>query len=147
MDAGWGAYPDTVLHFPKADLRIDLRIPLARGLLERLADLGLSGSFAVITACNPLGKPLDPRANRALAAVFAQHVRERYPGAQPADGLSPDGSHREWGWAIPAPLPDMQQLAAQFLQNALFWFDGKQFFIAPVVAAGPFLPLPASGQR
>ena len=144
MAAAWGDYPDTVLRFPPSDLRIDLRLPLSRSALQRLADLGLQRPFAVITACNPLGRRLEPAGNRRLAAVLTQLVHDRYPGAHEAHGISPDESHREPGWALPIGQLEAERLAAQFLQNALFWFDGARFLILPVLAPGEPLPLPAA---
>ncbi|HEY9384285.1 MAG TPA: DUF3293 domain-containing protein [Gemmatimonadales bacterium] len=144
MSPVWERYADTVLQFPDGGLSLDLRLPLPRSTPQRLAELGLPGSFAVVTACNPLGTLLDAAANQRLTAVFDQVVRERFPAARRATGSSPDGSHQEVGWAIPGPLAALQLLAQEFLQNALFWFDGAGFSIVPVLAPGPPLALPAS---
>lgn len=142
MHPVWGNYPETVLQFPGAGLNIDLRQPVSPRSLQALATAGLAGSFAVVTACDPLGGPLDPSANQRLSAVFAALVQDRYPGARPAHGISPDGAHLEPGWAIPAPLEEIRGLAARFLQNSIFWFDGVRFSIVPVTLAGPHLMLP-----
>jgi len=144
VSAAWGPYSDTVLHFPEAGLTVDLRLALPGGIPQRFAELGLGASFAVVTACNPLDTLLEAPANERLTRVFERVVRERYPGATPAHGRSPDGKHEEPGWAIPAHLTETQRLATEFLQNALFWFDGERFFIVPVLAPGPHLPLPAA---
>ncbi|HEV8612309.1 MAG TPA: DUF3293 domain-containing protein, partial [Gemmatimonadales bacterium] len=82
-------------------------------------------------------------ANRRLTSVLATLVREHYPSAPEAHGGSPDRRHEEPGWAIAVPLPEAQRLAAQFLQNAVFWFDGERFLIVPVLAGEPTLSLPA----
>jgi hypothetical protein len=37
---------------------------------------------------------------------------------------------------------DARRLAAGFLQNALFWFDGQSFSIEPVLGSGPAVALP-----
>jgi hypothetical protein len=136
----WGTYPDTVLHFP--DLRVDLRRPVPSDLVQSLRRLGLAAPFAVVTASNPLGIRLDESVNRWLGAVLSSVVRLRYPAAVPADGRAPDGAHVEPGWAISAPLVDARRLAADFLQNALFWFDGQSFSIERVHAPGPAVALP-----
>jgi hypothetical protein len=138
----WEPYPDTVLHFENG-LRADLRLVPPHALARQLADLGLAGPFAVITACNPLGTRLDEAGNRRLAALLAGVVRERYPDARPAEGRSPDGRHREPGWALAIPLAEATRLAADFFQNALFWYDGERFSIVPVLAPGQRLALPA----
>ena len=144
MPAAWGQYPDTLLHFPDASLSVDLRLPLPAALPRRFAELGLPAGFGVVTACNPLGTALEAPANLRLSTLFDRVVRDRDPGAVRALGGSPDGAHEEPGWAIPAPLPELARLAAEFLQNALFWFDGERFAIVPVLAPGPHLPLPAA---
>jgi hypothetical protein len=144
MGSAWDRFAETVLHFPDGGLVVDLRLPLPRGTSQRFADLGLRGPFAVVTACNPLGHELDAPANRGLAIVLAALVQSRYPGARQAHGRSPDGRHEESGWAIAASLEDARRLAAAFLQDALFWFDGARFLIVPVLAAGSQETLPAS---
>lgn len=143
MNAPWGRYAETTLRFPDSGLTLDLRLPLPAATPARFAELGLSQPFAIVTACNPLGIELEAAANRRLSAVLGHLVRERYPGAVRANGGSPDGRHEEEGWAIPVPLPVAERLAAEFLQNALFWFDGTRCFILPVLGTGPVLPLPA----
>lgn len=142
MHPAWGAYPDTILHFPEVDLQIDLRRPLHPDARSAFGDLGLSGSFAVVTAHDPVGQTLSETSNRRLETVLAALVRARYPGARQAHGRSADGRHAERGWAIPIPLEEAEMLAARFFQNALFWYDGDRFFIVPVLALGPPLPLP-----
>ena len=122
---------------------MDLRQPVSLEALRALADLGLPGPFAVVTACEPLGRPLEEAANNRLTAVLTALVLERYPGARLAHGASPDGAHVERGWAIPAPLDEIRGFAARFFQNAVFWFDAGCFSIVPVLAALPPLPLPA----
>jgi len=76
------------------------------------------------------------------ALRLAMQVAARYPGARPVDGGSPDGTHREPGWAIPASLEEARRLAGEFLQNAVFWFDGERFSVVPVHSPGEPLALP-----
>lgn len=142
MHPSWGAYPDTVLHFPEADLPVDLRRPISPTAQRGLAQLGLARSFAVVTACNPLGIPHDNPSNQRLMAVFEAVVRERCPLARRATGASPDGGHIEPGWALPLPLQDAALLAARFFQNGLFWYDAGRFSIVPVLAPFQALALP-----
>ncbi len=138
----WAPYPDTVLHFLEAGLRVDLRRPVPPDLAPALRRLGLAAPFAVVTACNPLGTRLDESVNRWLGAVLTGVVQLRYPDAVEVHGGAPGGEHLEPGWAISAPLPDARGLAASFLQNAIFWFDGESFSIEPVLAPGPAVSLP-----
>ena len=142
MTSAWGRYPDTILKFPSVGVDIDLRQPISPRSLLVLAVGGLAKPFAVVTACNPMGGSLDDGANQRLSAVLTAQVQDRFPGARPVHGTSPDGSHVEPGWAIPAPLEEARSLAARFFQTAIFWFDGTRFSIVPVHTAGPPLTLP-----
>jgi hypothetical protein len=141
MHRAWGAYPETVLTFPEADVVIDLRRPVTPAMRRELARIGLAGPFGVVTACNPLGSLLDEAANRRLTALLASRVAG-YGPLHPAHGSSPDGRHREPGWAVVAPPDEVRRLAAAFLQNAIFWYDGERFSIVPVLAEGDPTPLP-----
>lgn len=145
MHPSWGRYPDTLLRFPEAGLRIDLRRPVSPADQRALANIGLPGPFAVVTSCNPLGRSLEESSNNRLTAVLTALVLERYPGARLAHGASPDGAHLERGWAIPASLDEVRGLAARFFQNGVFWFDAGCFYIVPVLAPLPKLALPAGG--
>lgn len=143
MHPSWGTYPDTILRFPEGGFRIDLRRPLSPDDLRALAGLGLGRPFAVVTACDPYGRSLEDAANGRLTAVLTALVLERYSEARLAHGASPDGTHQERGWAIPAPIDEVRSLAARFFQNGVFWFDGNGFSIVPVLAPVPPLPLPS----
>jgi hypothetical protein len=138
----WEPYGNTIIRFAGAGPSLDLRHPVGEAERKELRRLGLSGTFAVVTACNPLGQILEPAANRRLEAQFAAVVYPQWPGARSADGLSPDGGHREAGWALPGPLEPARALAARFFQRALFWYDGDHFHLVPVLAHGPVLSLP-----
>jgi hypothetical protein len=139
----WASYGNTIIRFPDAGLSLDLRRPVGEAERKELRRLGLSGTFSVVTACNPLGQLLEPVSNRRLAAQLAAVVGRHWPGAHRADGMSPDGSHSEAGWAVPGPLEPARELAARFFQRALFWYDGHLFHIVPVLARGPILSLPS----
>jgi hypothetical protein len=147
MHRAWGAYPETILTFPDAGIVVDLRRPVSALIRQRLAEHGLGKPFGVVTACNPLGARLDGPANRRLTTLLASRIAAGYAGTRPAQGGSPDGSHQEAGWAIPAPLDQVRRLAADFLQNAVFWYDGERFSIVPVHSSSEALPLPAPEPR
>lgn len=138
----WDAYRETVVRFPGAGLSVDLRRPLGEAERSGFGRLGLPGSFSIVTACNPLGRILEPEANRRLAAQLDAVVAWGWPGARRADGGSPDGRHVEPGWALPGSLDPGRAIAGRFLQRALFWYDGDRFFIVPVHPAGPAVALP-----
>jgi len=138
----WASYGNTIIRFADAGLSLDLRHSVGEAERKELRRLGLSGTFSVVTACNPLGQILEPASNRRLAAQLAAVVGTHWPGAHRADGVSPDGGHREAGWALPGPLEPARELAARFFQRALFWYDGDHFHIVPVLAPGLVLSLP-----
>lgn len=146
MHRAWGAYPDTILTFPDAGIVVDLRRELTPAIRRRLIDAGLPRAFAVVTSCNPLGRLLDESSNRRLATVLAIQIAAKHPAARPVLGGSPDGSHREPGWALMISLDEAKGLARSFLQNAVFWYDGSCFAIVPVHAPGPALALPAPAE-
>jgi hypothetical protein len=139
----WASYGDTILRFPGAGLDLDLRHPIGEAERKELRRLGLSGTFSVVTACNPLGVVLDPIANRRLSSQFDCVVLRQWPDARRADGFAPDGAHGEAGWALPGPIEPARDLAARFFQRALFWYDDDRFSIVPVHAPGPILSLPS----
>ncbi len=142
MHPAWGPYPDTLLNFPEADLTVDLRREISPHTRTALARLGLECPFAVVTACNPLGRPIGESSNLRLTAVLSAVVGWRYPTARPAHGAAASGTHREPGWALPVSLPEARNLAARFFQRGIFWFDGDRFYIEPVLAPGPAVSLP-----
>lgn len=139
----WASYGNTIIRFADAGLSLDLRRPIGEAERKELRRLGLSGTFSVVTACNPLGQILEPASNRRLAAQLAAVVERQWPGTHRADGVSPDGTHSEAGWAVPGPLEPARELAARFFQCALFWYDGAHFHLVPVLAGGPVLSLPS----
>lgn len=147
MHPAWGPYPDTLLHFPEADLIVDLRREISPHTWTALARLGFEGPFAVVTACNPLGRSAGEPANLRLSALLSAVVRWRYPGARPAHGAAASGTHFESGWALPVSLEEARELAARFFQMGIFWFDGDRFFIEPVLAPGPALALPVGAAQ
>jgi hypothetical protein len=59
-----------------------------------------------------------------------------------ADGESPDGRHRERGFAIAMGRGDAATLARSHGQLALYWFDGEAFWIDDVRTTRPPQRLP-----
>lgn len=144
-DPSWSLYPSTVLELGEGGaLRVDLRRELPPDLPARLATLGLSGPFAVLTAANPFGRELATARNRGrearlrarLARLGVPHVR--------ADGVSPDGRHRERGVAAPVSRLAAGTLARRYGQSAFFWYDGEAFWLVGAVVAVPPTRLPAT---
>lgn len=138
------AWAETVLEFPGTGLSIDLRGSLDDGARAALGRSGLPGPFAVITACNPRGVVLPADANRRLDARFSAWVESSHLGAIRVTGRSPDGRHAEPGWALAVAPEEARALAADWQQQAIYWFDGARFWIEPVLSGGLPVPLPAA---
>lgn len=105
-----------------------VELPVGRVVLrvgERVP--GLPGPFAIVTAWNP-GRERPPRAvNEARNRALLAEVNRRGLVWAPAEGRSPDGSHREPSFAVfTDSLEDGLELARKFGQAAICWFDGER---------------------
>lgn len=149
-------YPNTVLEFrDAAGTRVDLRRPLDDADRAGLARLGLGGPFAVFTAENPCGENVEDEPGPAEAAAQAWRNERRTSRLErdltsrgvpfvEVDGAAPDGSYRERCVAALMPREEAARLAAEFEQLALFWFDGRDFWLLPARADQEPRRLPAS---
>lgn len=145
-DPCWDAYPHTVLEFADPPvLRIDLREPVGPEQCRALTRLGLPGTFAVVTACNPRGRRLSGPENQRRSRWLRAQVAAAAIESLRADGVSTDGRHREPGLALAVDDPARAiRIAVACEQSAIFWFDGRRFSILPVLetgVAGVNLPL------
>jgi hypothetical protein len=144
-DPSWALYPETILELRLGDrtLRVDLRERLPPGLPRQLAKVGPQKAFAVVTSDNPCGRHREGAENRRDGAELARELQARGAFHVPADGVSPDGSHREQGYAIWCGVEAARRLARTHGQSAFFWFDGSGFRIegALVEARPQRLPL------
>lgn len=139
-------YARTVLELGRRPpLRIDLRAPVGPAAAARLRALGLRGTFAVVTPCNPFGRPAGPAANADRLAALRDELAAGGVHPVPADGVSPDGEHREPGFALDLPAGESTALARRWDQLALYWFDGEAFWILPALAEHPPVRLPIDG--
>lgn len=110
---------------------------------DQLAALMPAGRFAVVTPFNPHGHRVPARENEArlrreqqeLMALGLRHLR--------VDGLAPDGSHCEEGYAVELPRDAARELAERWGQSAFFWFDGAAFWLVPAEVAAEAVRLPA----
>ena len=134
-DSLWTEYANARLLIGRPPrIKVDLWLPVGEELEYRLTKLGLGATFAIIT-------PFDPRGTRAPAwKNLARYVRtrlllrSRHLRCVPADGESPDSRHRERGFAIAMTRTDAAALARELEQLALYWFDGKAFWIDGALA-------------
>ncbi len=133
-DPSWPYYGDTVLElFDESPLRIDLRFPVPPAARESLLRGGLAGAFAVITAADPRGQVMTSDANRWYHEELRSLLADRGLAVVPAAGVSLDGEHREDGFAVSIDQAGAVEIARRFGQSALFWFDGSDFWLVPVL--------------
>jgi len=139
---GWDRYPETVLLLGDRALAIDLRTPVPPSAVRACSRLGLAGPFVVVTAANPPGRAIGVDEAERRHAALAGDLRAA--GAIPirADGRSPDGRHREPGWAAALPVAEAVRIAAAYGQAAIFRWDGRRFLIEPVLVDASVIPLP-----
>lgn len=124
-------------------LRVDLRERVDPSTGARLRDLGIGSSWATITAYNP-GRILEPSENERRARELDAIVMGLGVAYIAADGIQPDGSHREPGFAIALDQERAIALASEFGQSAIFWFDGESFWLVPALVGTAAIRLPGS---
>ena len=94
----------------------------------------LPNPFAIITAYNPQSKNFSESnniiANQALEEDLSQvfHV--------PVNGRSLDASHQEPSFAVQISKAAAIGLAEKYNQNAIFWVEGDDLHIVPVLMNG-----------
>jgi hypothetical protein len=126
-------YASTVLDFSGDPAgSIDLRRPLSRRDRRLLADHGLTGPFAIVTAWNPRGRT-DHARNPERQSNLESEVAASGLAWVRLDGCSPDGVHREASLAVSMPEEEAQDLAVRFEQDALFWYDGDAFWLVGAI--------------
>ncbi len=148
-DPAWAQYPETRLEFfrapddARAALVVDLREPVSGDAVRALAELGLDGPFAVVTAAAPGGGAQDDAFDRARQAELDEVARTRSSVALRVDGVSPDGAHRERSVAVRTTRDEAVALGRRYQQSAIFWFDGAAFWLLGAVVAAAPVRLPA----
>ncbi len=143
-DPSWHLYPETILelHAPTGLVRVDLRQPVEPAVANRLALWGPCESFAVVTSDNPEGRERDTILNENGRAQLARVFSSRGEFHLRADGMSPDGAHREHGYAAWIDIAEARERMLLLRQSAFFWFDGVAFRIEGALANSPARPLP-----
>jgi Protein of unknown function (DUF3293) len=134
-DSLWTAYANTRLLIGRAPrIKVDLWKPVSDDLERRLTNLGLGASFAIVTPFDPGGTRAPAWKNLARYVRMRRLLRSRNLRFIPTDGESPDSRHRERGFAIALGRGDAAALARELEQLALYWFDGKAFWIDGALA-------------
>jgi hypothetical protein len=144
-DPDWPRYPETILHFSTTPpVQIDLRTVPSDTDLTRLSVAGFSEPFAVLTAFDPRGENLSDSENASRKRKLDGRLRAAgYKFAQ-VDACSPDRTHCESSVAVLMPQDEAVALARDLEQVAIFWFDGKRFWILGALVETDPLMLPRS---
>ena len=142
-DPDWPHYPETVLEFATSPaVEIDLRETPSDHKIAALQSAGLDQPFAVMTAFDPRGENLSPAENQKRKQELDRRLRSSgYRFAQ-VDACSPDRSHCERSVAVVMPQEKALDLAREMEQMAIFWFDGKHFWILGALVETDPLMLP-----
>ena len=145
QDPDWPRYPETVLEFLTTPaIEIDLRQVPSENAIRALTAAGLGQPFAILTAFDPRGENLSRAQNEKRKQELEKRLRSsNYRFAQ-VDACSPDKSHCECSFAFVMPQEKALDLAREMEQVAIFWFDGKRFWILGALAEMDPLLLPRS---
>jgi hypothetical protein len=144
-DPDWPRYPETILTFsttPK--LEIDLRAIPSDSALTDLKRIGFSEPFAVLTAFDPRGRDLSQPENEQRRKELSERLARSGYRFVDVDACSPDRSHCECSVAVLMPQAAAISLARELEQVAIFWFDGKRFWILGALVDADPMMLPRS---
>ncbi|HEY4672221.1 MAG TPA: DUF3293 domain-containing protein [Gemmatimonadaceae bacterium] len=144
-DPDWPLYPETILRFSfDPALEIDLRKSPKEEELSRLRASGFGEGFAVLTAFDPRGQDLSAEANAKRKRDLDARLSKLGYRFVDVDACSPDGAHCECSVAVIMDQKEAIELARDLEQVAIFWFDGKQFWILGAIVEADPLMLPRS---
>jgi len=142
-DPDWPRYPETILTFAtEPPVEIDLRKIPSESALACLRAAGLGDPFAIMTAVDPAGRNLSLAENEVLMRDLDQRLSAGEYRSVQVDCCSPDRSHCEASVAVAMPQKKALDLAREMRQVAIFWFDGKRFWILGAIVETDPLMLP-----
>jgi hypothetical protein len=144
-DPDWPKYPETILTFSTTPpVEIDLRAVPSTEALAALHAAGFSDPFAVMTAFDPRGENLSAQENDRRQRDLETRLSKAGHRFTKVDACSPDRSHCECSVAVTMPQQEAIDLARKLEQVAIFWFDGKHFWIIGALVETDPLMLPRS---
>ena len=111
---------------------------------QAMAALMPAGRVAVVSPYNPHGRQVPTAENEARRRREQQELTTRGLRHLRVDGLAPDGSQCEDGYAVELPRNEARELAERWGQSAFFWFDGSDFWLVPAELDAEAVRLPAS---
>jgi hypothetical protein len=144
-DPDWRRYPETILDFATSPaVQIDLREVPSDDAISALKSAGLDQPFAIITAFDPRGENLPAAENERRNKELEARLRSSGYRFARVDCCSPDRSHCERSVAVIMPQDKALDLARELEQVAIFWFDGRLFWIVGALVETDPLMLPRS---
>ena len=144
-DPDWPRYPETVLTFAtRPPVEIDLREIPSDSALAQLRAAGFEKPFAIVTAFDPEGRNLSAEANDERTQELDRRLTSMGYQFSQVDCCSHDRSHCESSVAVTMPQQKALDLAREMRQVAIFWFDGKRFWILGALVETDPLMLPRS---
>lgn len=144
-DPDWPKYPETILMFSTTPpVEIDLRALPSDEALSHLATAGFGDPFAIMTAFDPRGGNLSAPENDRRQRDLESRLSKAGHKFTTVDCCSPDRSHCECSVAVIMPQESAIDLAKELEQVAIFWFDGRQFWIVGALVETDPLMLPRS---
>ena len=142
-DPDWPRYPETILSFStESVVEIDLRKIPSEHALAQLGAAGFGQPFAVLTAFDPRGENLSAAQNEKRRRDLDDRLRAAGYKFVHVDACSPDRSHCECSVAVLMPQNKAIDLARELEQVAIFWFDGKRFWILGALVESDPVMLP-----
>lgn len=145
-DPSWASYGETILRVHGTPLfEINLALAVNAAEVAALAAAGLTGTFGLVTPCNPRGHPTADATNVARLQAFHQALRTTDTSWVRVDGLSPDRSHVEEGVALAWPVEEVERLACAWDQSAIYWWDGEAFWVRGALTRTAPWRLPQGG--
>lgn len=85
--------------------------------------------FAIVTAYNPDGNSGARAENQRRDRALREILESRERSYSRVTGCSPDGSHREPGYAIQITLDAAIALGRELQQKAVFWISNDQLSV------------------
>jgi hypothetical protein len=103
--------------------------------------------FAVVTACDPMGREAPPAVNRRRDAALLRRLKALKIARFRVTGGNKAGSHREPGWGLIVKSPkSARALAAEFRQDAFYWISSGRIYLG-AAAGGPLKRAGSWGAR
>lgn len=123
-------------------VEIDLRKTPSDFALAQLRAAGFGEPFAIVTAFDPEGRNLSATENERRKKDLDRRLSSAGYRFVHVDSCSPDRSHCECSVAVTMPQQKALDLARDLRQVAIFWFDGKRFWILGALAKSDPIMLP-----